>query len=82
MRSSSDLFKKGIMAAYTSQPNVKLNSDTIGDALKYSMNMEGETIETEKISAKEKFKEDLKNDPEYTEFKKKSKKYDKETGTA
>jgi len=82
MRNSSDLFKKGIMAAYTSQPNVKLNSDTIGDALKYSMNMEGETIESEKISPKDKFKEDLKNDPEYTEFKKKSKKYDKETGTA
>lgn len=45
MRSSSDLFKKGIMAAYTSQPNVKLNSDTVGDAMKYMQALEGETTE-------------------------------------
>jgi len=80
MRSSSDLFKKGIMTAYTSQPNVKLNSDTIGDALKYSMNMEGETKESEYEDAKNKFKEDLKLDSDFVEFKKKSRKHDKDTG--
>lgn len=45
MRSSSDLFRKGIMAAYTSQPNVKLNTDTVGDAMKYIQALEGETTE-------------------------------------
>ena len=45
MRSSSDLFKKGIMAGYTTQPNVKLNSDTIKDAINYTQAVEGETIE-------------------------------------
>lgn len=33
------------MAAYTSQPNVKLNTDTIGDAMKYIQAVEGEATE-------------------------------------
>ena len=45
MRSSSELFKQGIMKAYTQQPNVSLNSDTIKDMTKYSKTVEGETKE-------------------------------------
>lgn len=35
MNSSGDEFKNAIDKAFTTQPNVKLNSTTIGDALKY-----------------------------------------------
>jgi hypothetical protein len=35
MESSKNTFKTAIDKAYTSQPNVKLNSSTMGDALKY-----------------------------------------------
>lgn len=45
MRNSSELFKQGIMKAYTEQSNVSLNSDTIKDMAKYSQAMEGETTE-------------------------------------
>ena len=35
MGTSKDTFKNAIDKAYTTQPNVKLNSSTMGDALKY-----------------------------------------------
>ena len=38
MKGSSELFKNEIDKAYTRQPNVKLNSTTMGDALKYKSN--------------------------------------------
>ena len=38
MESSSKLFKDAIDQAYTRQPNVKLNSTTMGDALKFKSN--------------------------------------------
>jgi len=45
MRNSSELFKQGIMKAYTEQSNVSLNSDTIKDMAKYIQAVEGETKE-------------------------------------
>ena len=39
MKNSADLWKNNIDKAFTSQPNVKLNSDTISDALKYKQGM-------------------------------------------
>ena len=38
MKSSGEEFKSAIDKAYTRQPNVKLNSTTMGDALKYKSN--------------------------------------------
>ena len=35
MKSTIDTFKDGIDKAFTTQPNVKLNSDTMMDAQKY-----------------------------------------------
>ena len=35
MNSSGNEFKNAIDKAYLTQPNVKLNSTTIGDAIKY-----------------------------------------------
>ena len=35
MKSSGEVFKDAIDTAFTSQPNVKLNSTTMKDALKY-----------------------------------------------
>lgn len=61
MRSSSELFKQGIMKGYTEQPNVSLNSDTIKDMAKYQKALESEDI-------------DNKNNSENKESQKKSKK--------
>ena len=47
------------MAAYTSQPNVKLNSDTVGDAMKYMQALEGETTEETGASSAGSYSEPL-----------------------
>jgi hypothetical protein len=83
MEDSSKLFKDAIDKAYTRQPNVKLNSTTMGDALKYKSNFteeiddEGNEYETFlqknirlKKSAKDQFIKDLLKDKDYNEFKK------------
>ena len=38
MKSTINAFKDGIDKAFTTQPNVKLNSDTMMDATKYKSN--------------------------------------------
>jgi hypothetical protein len=38
METSGKIFQNAIDKAYTSQPNVKINSTTMGDALKYKSN--------------------------------------------
>ena len=45
MAGTVDLFKNAIDKAYTTQPNVKLNSTTMGDALKYKSNFTEEVDE-------------------------------------
>ena len=45
MESSKNTFKTAIDKAYTSQPNVKLNSSTMGDALKYKSSFTEEVDE-------------------------------------
>ena len=35
MKSSADIFKDATKTAFTTQPNVKLNADTMSDANKY-----------------------------------------------
>lgn len=84
MESSANLFKNAIDKAYTSQPNVKLNTDTIKDALKYKSGFTEEVDEDEyeyetfldkrlKSSAKDQFAKDIKNDPDFIEYKKNAK---------
>lgn len=48
-RSSEDLFKKAITQAFTTQPNVKLNSDTMEDAMK----LQQDVTEEDKVENKE-----------------------------
>jgi hypothetical protein len=78
MKSSVNSFKDAIVKAYTTQPNVKLNADTMSDANKYlssfkeSMDDEdddelGRKHVSNKL-AKNKFSDDLKSDPDYQEF--------------
>ena len=45
MESSKDTFKTAIDKAYTTQPNVKLNTDTMKDALKYKSSFTEEVDE-------------------------------------
>jgi hypothetical protein len=45
MGTSKDTFKDAIDKAYTTQPNVKLNSSTMGDALKYKSSFTEEVDE-------------------------------------
>jgi hypothetical protein len=45
MGTSKDTFKNAIDKAFTTQPNVKLNSSTMGDALKYKSSFTEEKIE-------------------------------------
>jgi hypothetical protein len=84
MESSANLFKNAIDKAYTSQPNVKLNTDTIKDAMKYKSGfteeVEDDDFEYEtfldkrlKQSAKDQFKKDLQQDKDFAEFKKNTK---------
>ncbi len=83
MESSANEFKSAIDKAYTTQPNVKLNTDTMGDANKYKSGFteeldndgnEYESFLTKKKklkrSAKDQFIKDLKNDKDYSNFKK------------
>jgi hypothetical protein len=83
MKNSADEFKTAIDKAYTTQPNVKLNSDTIGDATKYKSGFteevddDGNEYETfleknKKIknSAKNQFSKDIAKDRDYIGFKK------------
>jgi hypothetical protein len=84
MESSANLFKNAIDKAYTSQPNVKLNSDTIKDVLKYKsgfteeVDEDGYEYETFldkrlKSSAKDQFAKDVQDDPDFIEYKKNAK---------
>lgn len=49
MRSSKPIFDKAITDAFTKQSNIKLNADTIGDAMKYQQDMK----EEDKMESKE-----------------------------
>jgi hypothetical protein len=83
MNSSKDEFKNAIDKAYITQPNVKLNTDTIGDAIKYKSGFteevddDGNEYETfleknkkSKNSAKNQFSKDVAKDRDYIGFKK------------
>ena len=83
MNSSSNEFKNAIDNAYTTQPNVKINSTTMGDANKYKsafseeVDDEGNEYETfleknkkSKNSAKSQFSKDVAKDRDYIGFKK------------
>jgi len=83
MNSSTTEFKNAIDKAYTTQPNVKLNTTTIGDALKYKSSFteefddDGNEYETFleknkklKKSAKNQFSKDVLKDKDYIDFKK------------
>ena len=83
MNSSGDEFKNAIDKAYMTQPNVKLNNTTIGDAIKYKSSFteevddDGNEYETFleknkklKKSAKDQFIKDVLKDKDYIEFKK------------
>jgi hypothetical protein len=83
MKSSINQFKNAISKAYTTQPNVKLNKDTMSDANKYmssfkeSMDDDDEfEIKKKHISnklAKNKFSDDLKDDMDFIDFKTRNK---------
>ena len=85
MESSANLFKNAIDKAYTTQPNVKLNTDTIRDANKYKSGFTEEVEDDDdfeyetfldkrlKQSAKDQFKKDLQQDKDFAEFKKNTK---------
>jgi hypothetical protein len=82
MKSSANQFKNAISKAYTTQPNVKLNSDTMSDANKYmssfmeSMDDDEFEIKKKHISnklAKNKFSDDLKDDIDFIDFKTRNK---------
>jgi hypothetical protein len=83
MKSTIDTFKDGIDKAFTTQPNVKLNSDTMMDAQKYKssfveeIDSDGNEYETfleknkkSKNSAKNQFTKDIAKDRDYIGFKK------------
>ena len=83
MNSASNEFKNAIDSAYTTQPNVKINSTTMGDANKYKsafseeVDDEGNEYETfleknkkSKNSAKSQFSKDIAKDVDYIGFKK------------
>jgi hypothetical protein len=83
MNNSGTEFKNAIDKAYMTQPNVKLNSTTIGDALKYKSSFteevdnDGNEYETFlekskklKKSAKDQFNKDLSQDKDFLDFKK------------
>jgi hypothetical protein len=82
MNSSKDEFKNAIDKAYVTQPNVKLNTDTIGDVIKYKsgfteeVDEDGNEYETfleknkkSKNSAKDQFTKDVAKDRDYIGFK-------------
>jgi hypothetical protein len=81
MKSSADIFKDATKTAFTTQPNVKLNADTMSDANKYlssfKESMDDEDDDDDDLGkkhisnkvAKNKFSDDLKDDPDFEEFK-------------
>ena len=94
MNNSGNEFRNAIDKAYTTQPNVKLNSNTIGDVLKYKegfteeVDEDGNEYETFlskskklKKSAKDQFNKDLSRDEDFLDFKKNAQ-YKDERGTA
>jgi len=87
MKSSGEEFKNAIDKAFTTQPNVKLNTDTIKDAVKYKSGFTEEVDDDEyeyetflekrlKLSAKDQFAKDIQDDPDFIEYKKKANKND------
>jgi hypothetical protein len=83
MKSTINTFKDGIDKAFTTQPNVKLNSNTMMDAQKYKssfveeIDSDGNEYETfleknkkSKNSAKDQFSKDIAKDRDYIGFKK------------
>ena len=82
MENTADMFKNGIDKAFTSQPNVQLNSDTMMDAIKYKSafqeNKDDDNDDDIKLKkdkhqeAKSKFNQDLQNDTDFIKFKKKA----------
>ena len=50
MDNSADLFKSSIDKAFTSQPNVKLNTSTITDAMKYKQGFNEEDLEEDETT--------------------------------
>ena len=90
MNSSRETFKNAVDKAYTTQPNIKLNADTMGDATKYKQGFTENDDEDDdfglkqkhisKFSVKNKFRDDLQTDPEYIEFKKNANYYDTNNG--
>lgn len=90
MKSSGQEFKNAIDKAFTTQPNVKINSSTMMDANKYKsgfteeVDEDGNEYETFlsknnklKKSAKDQFIKDLMNDKDYLDFKKNAEYTDK-----
>lgn len=73
-RNAAQQFKKATEKAFTTQPNVKLNSSTLGDASKMIQSFKEEKNEkADKMSAKKQFSQDLRTDKDYLEFKKRAK---------
>lgn len=76
MEDVKDMFKSAIDKAYTTQSNVKVNTDTMMDATKYkssfkeSEDEDEKEISSKKSNAKKQFTQDLMDDPDYKEFKK------------
>ena len=68
-RNAAKQFKAATMKAFTTQPNVKLNSSTMMDATK----MMGNFKEDYSKSAKKQFSQDLQSDKDFIEFKKRAK---------
>jgi hypothetical protein len=94
MASSASEFKGAIDKAFTTQPNVKLNNDTMGDATKYKSGFteefdeDGNEYETFlekskklKKSAKDQFAKDILQDKDYLDFKKKAEYKDENENT-
>ena len=93
MKSSGETFKTAVDKAYTTQPNVQFNADTMGDVTKYKQGFtENDDDEDDddfelkqkhisKLSARNKFRDDLQTDSDYIEFKKNAKYYNRENGT-
>jgi hypothetical protein len=83
MEDTKEMFKNAIDKAYTTQPNVTMNKATIEDNVKYKQGFTENDDEEDdfdlkqkhisKRAARDKFKEDLQNDPDFNDFKEKSK---------
>jgi hypothetical protein len=84
--SSADKFKAGIDKAF-SDPKIELNQDTQLDAMKFKQGFNedfDDEIKDKKLSkksAKDQFRSDLQNDPDFIEFKKRAKHGENQTLT-